>query len=212
MPNRKRKPGQREPNDQPDIWFVAALAAGATRRSPTSEDPDETVVEEALRDAGLTPYLPRMRKEIVHHRTHKPIVRTFPLFTGYIFVGTTSAAPRFRQMLEAKGVSRLLGSDGFPMSLAASQVSRFMDAEEAMAFDDTREARIRRKQEGRTRVETIRMRFPPGSRTRINDGPFAGFGGQVRSVLGKGVVEVMVEIFGRLSPVELEVGMLQPAA
>jgi len=208
-------------------WYIAELAPGATRQMSDKVPwvrtakpvlwtrpprPHETAVEYALREAGFTPYLPRMRMETIHHRSHKLIVRSFPLFTGYMFVGTDPMRPRFRDMLDAKGVLRLLGSDGRPLSMSEDVIETFMRAEDDMVFDDTREARIRRKQEGRNQVETIRMQFPVGSRARIAHGPFAGFNGQVRSVLGKGIVEVMVELFGRLTRIEAEVGTLQPAA
>lgn len=210
-----------------EAWYIAELAPGATstiservpwvradRQVAWSSPPrkDETAVEYALRHSGFGFYLPRMRKEIVHHRTHKQIVRTFPLFTGYIFVGTLQKAPRFRDMLDAKGIARLLGFDGRPFSIDPSTVVRFMEAENAMAFDDTREARIRRRQEGRTQIDTIRMQFPVGSLQRITEGAFAGFNGQVESVVGKGIVKVMVDIFGRLTPIDTPVEYLRQVA
>lgn len=208
-------------------WYIAELAPGATRqmsdRVPwvrTAKPvlwtrpprPNETAVEYALREAGFTPYLPRMRMETVHHRSHKLIVRAFPLFTGYMFVGTDPMRPRFRDMIDAKGVLRLLGSDGRPLSMSEDVIETFMRAEDDMVFDDTREARIRRKQEGRTQVDTIRMQFPVGSKATVTYGPFAGFSGQVVDVLGKGLVRAMVEIFGRATPIEFPVNFLSRVA
>jgi transcription antitermination factor NusG len=206
-------------------WYIAELAPGATavmsQRVPWagekvqwSRPPEkyETVVEYALRDAGFTPYLPRMRKEIVHHRTHKIIVRAFPLFTGYLFIGAPASKPRFHDMRATKGVRGLLGLDGRYVALDDAKVGAFRQAEDDLVFDDTREARIRRKQEGRTKAETARMRFPTGSKASITEGPFAGFAGMVESVHGKGLVSLMVEIFSGLRRIEVPVDALQPAA
>jgi len=208
-------------------WYIAELAPGATREMSgkvpwvrTSKPvlwarpprPNETAVEYALSDAGFTPYLPRMRKETIHHRTRKTIVRSFPLFTGYAFIGTDPLRPRFRDMLDAKGVLRLLGADGRYTVLTDEQVGIFRTAEEDMVFDDTKEARIWRRQEGRTQLETIRMQFPIGTQVHISAGPFAGFGGHVDSVVGRGLVKTLVNLFGRLTPIDTPVEALHRVA
>jgi transcription termination/antitermination protein NusG len=52
---------------------------------------------------------------------------------------------------------------------------------------------------------TVKMEFQPGDHVTINEGPFENYEGTVDEVLpDKGLVRVLVTIFGRQAPVELE--------
>ena len=52
---------------------------------------------------------------------------------------------------------------------------------------------------------TIRLRVTKGDTVRINEGPFTGFNGTVDEVnMEKNTLKVMVTIFGRATPVELD--------
>jgi transcription antitermination factor NusG len=168
------------------------------------------VVERSVRDAGFACYVPRLRREICHHRSKQIITRSFPLFTGYAFVGDPCGA--YEAVRACDGVARFLGQDGCPWPVDGRAVAAIQAAEHAMAFDDTREARIRRRQEGRSQRETIAMRFPAGAAVTVLKGPFAGFNGHVESVEGRGIIKAAIEVFKRLTPIEFEASALQLAA
>jgi len=91
------------------------------------------------------------------------------------------------------------------------QLTEIMEAEADFAFDETRAGKLHRREIGKTKAETTRMKFPTGTKVRINDGPFATFGGEVTNVTGRGYLMVLTSIFGRLTPVELEVGQVEAA-
>lgn len=204
-------------------WYVLRVKAGASRQAKERiVIPDwrreENEAERELRDAGFTCYFPRMRKEITHHRTKKKIVRAFPLFTGYTFVDMASNRMDFDILHGMKfigaplGINREAGVRPLPRGL----VEDFMAAEADMIFDDTREARIKRKQEGRTKRETAKMLFPVGGRVKVKSGqfgehPFSGFHGEVVSVEGRGTIQVMIELFGGLVPCEIDPHQLEAA-
>src|SRR5690606_8309945 len=91
-----------------------------------------------------------------------------------------------------------------PWPIPSAYIEQLRHAQDDMAFDDTTEARIHRREQGRTARETVKLTFPVGSVVMVTDGPFAGFHGHVESVTGRGLVRAMVSIFGGLTPVEVD--------
>ncbi|MFZ9889662.1 MAG: transcription termination/antitermination protein NusG, partial [Myxococcota bacterium] len=58
-----------------------------------------------------------------------------------------------------------------------------------------------------------KVEFEVGDRVRVNEGPFANFNGSVEEVKPeKGKVRVLVSIFGRSTPVELDFGQVEKTA
>lgn len=199
-------------------WYVARLTPGASRIAKERVDlpewrHDETIAERSLRDAGFNCYFPRMRKEKRHHRTKEVIVKTYPLFVGYMFVHAY-AVGRIRAA-DCDGVAEILGErlDGCPWPVPARMVHRFMEAERELQFDNTTEARQKRQEEGRNLRETIAMMFPAGRVVSIlrDDHPLAGFHGEVTSVTGRGMVRVMMQLFSGQIPVEIDYRELEAA-
>lgn len=192
-------------------WYIARLAPGATRAAknrPWREAKDgETAFELEMEEEGFACYLPKLRKEIIHHRTKKVLVRAFPLFTGYAFVSVTNDG-RWPALRDCETVGSVLGVNGRPWPVSSDVVDQLRAAETGMAFDETRAARILRKQEGRTRRETTALQFPPGAVVDVSAGQFAGHHGSVVSVTGRGQVKVMLQMFGGLVPVEMSAGDL----
>ncbi|MBP0440671.1 transcription termination/antitermination NusG family protein [Tianweitania sediminis] len=195
----------------PPPWYVARLKPGASRTArhriglPEWRH-NETIAERSLRDCGFTVYFPKMRKDIIHHRTRVLITREFPLFTGYLFVDRITSGPVSAR--DCDGVAELMGvkTDGRPWPVPAAVVTRFQQAEQDELFDDTKSARIKREEEGRTERETIMMKFPAGLPIRIENPRHIlhGFHGRVVSVTGRGLVKVMVATLQSLTPVQAE--------
>ena len=163
----------------------------------------------ALIAAGYEAYLPLMRRDVVHHRTKKLITREFVLFNRYLFVAQPAAGADWFRLRRCDGVEAVLGSGGRYQPVDARAVEAFRRAEVELEFDETRAARLRRKEIGRTRKATAAMQFPAGAAIRVRKDfahahPFGGFFGKVESVRGRGVVTAMIELFGRLTPVEFQ--------
>ncbi len=58
----------------------------------------------------------------------------------------------------------------------------------------------------------FKVDFDIGSRIRVNDGPLEGFFGQVEELdMNKQIVRVVVSMFGRETPVELDFDQIEPA-
>lgn len=172
----------------------------------------EAKAAENIRQAGFDVYLPRQRYEVKHRRTNTYTVKERPLMMRYLFVGMAHDALHFGFVRSCEGVERFLEVEGRPIRVLHKHVDAILDAEIDMRFDDTRQARIHRKEEARTVKETVRMKFKPGTMVDIVEGPFADFSAVVSVVTKSGNVEALVQLFGRLSTVSFDPKQLQPAA
>lgn len=196
-------------------WFVAKIAPGSSRDAPNlALEPwhnDETIAERKIWNAGFDCYFPRFKKEIIHHRTNKLVVRSFPLLQTYIFVYLPT--PNAEWVKDVETISYVLGSEGrmFPID---SDVAKLQEAEREMLFDDTREARIKHKREAKTKREHALGRFKRGDRVMVRLGskhPFSGFSGAVTGATSRGTIEAVIELFGRLTPVEFKTQEIEAA-
>jgi len=123
------------------------------------------------------------------------------LYPGYIFVEmrleTDGRIPQDVVFLikETTGVGDFVGTAGRPTPMAPHEV-------EKMLFDS------RRPDE----TPTVKMEFAHGDNVTITEGPFESYEGSVDEVLpDKGLVRVLVSIFGRQAPVELEYWQIEKA-
>ena len=98
----------------------------------------------------------------------------------------------FFMIKETSGVGDFVGTSGRPAPMSPAEV-------EKMLFDS-------RKPE---EAPQVKMEFVKGDNVSIREGPFQNYEGTVDEVLpDKGLVRVLVTIFGRQAPVELEYWMI----
>jgi transcriptional antiterminator NusG len=189
--------------DPAKTWFVVRSAVRQEERAAN-----------AIRLAGFDVYLPTMRIEKKHRRTNTYSEVERPLMTGYLFVGFTSFAKHFGMIAKCDGVYDFVKVQGEPIPVSANDVIAIQVAEMDMRFDDTRAARIHRKEEAKTRKLTTEMKYPPGKDVVVSDAkhPFADFHAVVDEVTKSGNIRALITLFGRAVAVEFEAGQLQPAA
>jgi len=132
---------------------------------------------------------------------NKQVIVETKLYPGYVFVEMRlepdGRIPQdvFFLIKETTGVGDFVGTAGRPTPLAPHEV-------EKMLFDS-------RKPE---EAPTVKMEFASGDHVTIKDGPFENYDGTVDEVLpDKGKVRVLVTIFGRQAPVELQYWQIQKA-
>lgn len=189
------------------------MAIYVVRTNIKSEDK----AERNLRGAGFSTYAPWQRFERLNRRKRVWVQHEMRLAPRYLFLDTGDL-PRSQTpwgvIRGCEGVESVLGYQGLPMPLGegdAEALDAIRSAEADFAFDETRAGKLHRREIGKTKKETTRMKFPVGLKVRINDGPFATFGGEITNVNGRGHLLVMTEIFGRLTPVEVDVRQVEAA-
>lgn len=180
-------------------WFVVRLRSAynlSTKGGLTDQ------VFEELRAAGYDVYLPRRRYDRHNRRLRVMAEWSEPLMPGYLFVAHPRAGRQVDDWTEVKaidGVLGPLGSDNGPLHVPAAVIERIMQAEFASAYDETKAAKSVR---GDTARRALEQRFKAGATVQVKDGPFATFIATVESLSQQERVTALVDIFGRLVPVD----------
>ena len=111
------------------------------------------------------------------------------LYPGYLVVNMEINDDTWYLVRETPGIGDFTGSIGRPSPMLAQDVQKIL----AKSEEKTDEA------------PKLKIKFKKGDRVKINEGTFENFEGDVDSIdEANGRVIVMINIFGRSTPVELE--------
>ena len=111
------------------------------------------------------------------------------LYPGYIVVHMHINDDTWFAVRETSGVGDFTGAGGKPTPMLASEVARIIQTEE----EETDEA------------PKLDIKFAKGDKVKVKEGNFESFEGEVNTIdEASGRVTVMINIFGRSTPVELE--------
>ena len=171
-------------------WFVLRVASNK----------ESSVRETLLRKVqieGMTHLVGRILVPMEKTKTikgGKQRITQTKLYPGYVFVEMQleedGRIPQdvFFLIKETTGVGDFVGTAGRPTALQQHEIEKMLQDS--------------RKPEDEP---TIKLSFEKGQSVTIKEGPFEGYEGTVDELLPeKGLVRVLVTIFGRQAPVELE--------
>ncbi len=155
----------------------------------------EKKVAEAIRtavaEAGLEEQIEEVlvpTEEVIEVRRGKKVTSERRFMPGYVLVRMEMSPRGYHLINSINRVTGFLGTQGKPMPMR----------------DDEVNAILNRVQEGEEAPRTL-IHFEIGEQVKVNDGPFEGFSGVVEEVdEGANRLKVMVSIFGRATPVDLE--------
>lgn len=116
-------------------------------------------------------------------------------FPGYILVQMDLNQDTWHLVKETPKITGFLGDASDPAPLGDDEVARIMtQVEEGAASPKSR------------------MKFEQGETVKVIDGPFADFNGTIEEVRPeKGKLKVLISIFGRATPVELDFMQVEKA-
>lgn len=155
----------------------------------------EKKVAEAIRTAvaegGLEEQIEEVlvpTEEVIEVRRGKKVTSERRFMPGYVLVRMEMSPKGYHLINSINRVTGFLGTQGKPMPMR----------------DDEVNAILNRVQEGEEAPRTL-VHFEIGEQVKVNDGPFEGFSGTVEEVdEAANRLKVMVSIFGRATPVDLE--------
>ncbi|MCM2396202.1 transcriptional antiterminator [Rhizobium sp. S95] len=171
--------------DQLSRWIVGTCRVGS----------EESIADE-MTVAGIEAWCP-MEKFRKPPRRALPAVDVFrPFFRGYLFVRVIPSSEAFAGVLCASRLTGLMGRGGEPYLMP----ERIMSALKLGS------------KKGKT-DEDVEGKYPPGATVVIRSGPFADFQATVRRVIGsRWALEAEVNLFGRMTPVELDIDSISASA
>ena len=127
-------------------------------------------------------------EEVVELRNGKKVTSKRLVYPGYVLVEMEMSDALWHEVKNTPRVTGFVGGGNAPVPLSADEVNQILYRQQSSA------ERPRPK-----------MTFEKNDPVRIVDGPFANFSGKVDEVNPeRGTLRVMVTIFGRATPVELE--------
>ena len=111
------------------------------------------------------------------------------LYPGYLVVHMEINDDTWFLVRETPGIGDFTGAAGRPSPMLPHEVSRI----------------VAKQEEKSEKAPKLKIAFRTGDRVKINEGTFENFEGEVDSLdETNGRVTVMINIFGRSTPVELE--------
>ena len=179
-------------------WYVLRVASN--KEEQVAEALSRKVKIEGLENKIGRILVPTERRPSPRGRGDKKYVER-KMYPGYVFIemeleedGTIGEKPWFL-IRETTGVGDFIGSGGKPSVMRQSDVDKML-------------MQVVKAQDG----APIAVEFAKGDQVKIKEGAFENFEGAVDEVLpDKGLVRVMVTIFGRATPVELEYWQIEKA-
>ncbi len=165
-------------------WYVVHTQTGAEAKVKANLT---TRAESAGMSAAVQQvFIPTEKVSEVKAGKKKITERKF--FPGYILVQMELTDESWYLVRNTPGVSGFVGSGRKPIPLSETEVNQIL-----------------RQQEEKTAKPKPKVEFGVGENVRVKEGAFANFNGTIEEINpNRGKLRVLVSIFGRSTPVELE--------
>jgi transcriptional antiterminator NusG len=166
-------------------WYI--LKVQSNRERSIAE-----ALERKMRIEGLDRYFDQVivpTEKVTEFKGGKKKVVERKLYPGYIVVHMHINDDTWFAVRETSGVGDFTGAGGKPTPMLPHEVARIIQTEE----EETAE------------TPKLDIRFSSGDKVKVKEGNFENFEGEVNTIdEASGRVTVMINIFGRSTPVELE--------
>lgn len=129
------------------------------------------------------------KEQVTDFKGGKKRVVSRKLYPGYILVQMILSDDSWYLVRETGGIGDFTGSGGKPSPMLPPDVAKLLHKEEEQTAESPR----------------LKISFKKGDRVKINEGTFENFEGEVEEIdEANGRVTVMLSIFGRSTPVDIE--------
>ncbi len=170
-------------------WYIIHTYSGF-------EDRVRKTLEQRIEALGMQEFFGEIRvptETVVEVKNGKKREVKRKFFPGYVLIEMEMTDDAWHLVRNTPKVTGFVGAGKKPTPLTEEEVNQILHQSVAA--------------EEKPKPKEI---YEKGEKVRIAEGPFAGFTGEVEEVnLDRGTVKVMVTIFGRETPVEMEFRRVQ---
>lgn len=176
------------PYDRPGRWYVLHSQSGYENkvRQNLEARTRSMNMEERIYEVVIP------MEDVTEIRQGKKVVVPKKMFPGYLLVRTRLNDDAWYVVRNTPGVTGFVGAGNKPSPLPRKEVEKFLTVKK-----DGDEASAKRSRP--------RMEYEINETVRVKQGPFADFSGEIAEINADQLkLKVLVNIFGRETPVELE--------
>ena len=166
-------------------WYVLRAISG-------KEAKIKEYIEAEIKNTSLGEYVSQVlipTEKVAQVRNGKRIIKERSYLPGYILVEANLVGEVAHQLRSTPNVIGFLGGMDNPTPLRQSEINRILGT-----VDELQEA-----------ADNIDIPYLVGDTVKVTSGPFSGFSGDIEGIdKDKKKLKVMVKIFGRKTPLELD--------
>lgn len=172
-------------SDNPDMkWYV--LKVQTNREKSIKENLDRRMKRDGMESYFGQIVIPT--EKVVETKGGKRKVIERKLYPGYLFLQMLLNDESWYMVRDTTGVGDFTGSGGVPTPMDDADISKLVRIEQA-----------------HEEPAKIKIQFARGEAVKIKEGAFENFEGTIESINEEtGKIVVLIEIFGRPTPVDLE--------
>ncbi len=177
--------------DQDFKWYAIHTQVG-------QEEKVKNMILNKAKEAGLEDDIAEIlvpQEEIIEVRKGKKEVVKKCMYPSYVFIKSKMHVRLYNALKRLPLVTGFVGSKNEPIPIDESEVKKVVDK-----IKEAKEA------------PRLSISFEHGEKVRVIEGPFSNFVGTIEEVdIAKGRLKILVSIFGRPTPVELDYNEVEKA-
>jgi transcriptional antiterminator NusG len=184
------------PFNRPGKWYVIHSYAGYENRVQQN-------IETRMRSMNVEERIHEIvipMEDVIEFKGGRKTVVKKKVFPGYVLIRMDLDDDTWYVIRNTPGVTGFVGAGNKPNPLTKKEVENILGTGEVA------------EKGGQTAVATKvrpRLEYEVGEQVRVTTGPFADFNGAISEIdVDRSKLKVLVDIFGRETPVELEFGQV----
>jgi transcriptional antiterminator NusG len=182
------RPKPESPFNRPGRWYVVHTQSGYEKKVKSNLEARTS----SMNMEGKIHEVVIPMEDVVEFKQGKKVVVSKKVFPGYLLVRCDLDDDSWYVIRNTPGVTGFVGQGAKPSPLRRKDVEKFL----LVATEDEAEA---------TRKGKPKLDYEMGETVRVREGPFADFSGEIIEINEDHLtLKVLVNIFGRETPVELQ--------